>query len=169
MQLLAHALHEEGPDALLGFGLPGLLRHRAQVADLTPRSITDLDGLTTYCDQVASTVGRTCVRVWGAASEEALEMASQRGIAFQITNILRDIREDHGRGRVYLPADLLAEHGVDVEMILNWTDPQRCTRLVQAVGTGAQEGGTGQPGGGQQQSCPGGGTSQHGRQVVAAM
>ena len=111
-----------------------------QVADLTPRSITDLTDLTTYCDQVASTVGRTCVRVWGAASEEALEMASQRGIAFQITNILRDIREDHGRGRVYLPADLLTEHGVDVAMILNWTDPQRCTRLVHALTDIAREG-----------------------------
>ena len=111
-----------------------------QVADLTPRSIESMADLTLYCDQVASTVGRTCVRVWGADSEEALEMASHRGVAFQITNILRDIREDHGRGRVYLPADLLAEHEVDQAMILDWADPQRCTHLVHALTDIAREG-----------------------------
>jgi phytoene synthase len=111
-----------------------------QVADLTPRSTDGMANLTIYCDQVASTVGRTCVRIWGASSPEALEMASQRGIAFQITNILRDIREDHDRGRVYLPTALLVEHGVDVEMILNWTEPQRCARLVHALTDIARDG-----------------------------
>lgn len=111
-----------------------------QVADLLPRRIEDLDALTTYCDQVASTVGRTCVRVWGTDAPEALEMAGRRGVAFQITNILRDVREDLARDRVYLPADLLDAHGVDPSMILEWSEPARCTRLIRALTAIAREG-----------------------------
>lgn len=111
-----------------------------QLADLEPRVITDVDELLQYCDQVASTVGRTCVRIWGASSPEALRMSSERGVAFQLTNILRDVREDHGRGRVYLPADLLARHELDVEGLLAWRDDARCRRVVGEIASMAREG-----------------------------
>lgn len=71
--------------------------------------------LETYCYQVAGVVGRACVRVWGVRNpadlELALEFAVAAGIAFQITNILRDLGEDLTRGRVYLPEEDLARFG----------------------------------------------------------
>lgn len=60
-----------------------------------------------YCDRVASAVGRLSVRVFGDASAEAMKVAHHLGRALQLTNILRDIKEDAGRGRLYLPRDLL--------------------------------------------------------------
>jgi phytoene synthase len=61
-----------------------------------------------YCYRVASAVGLACVHVWGYREPSALVHAEAAGIAFQLTNILRDLREDAGRGRVYLPLDELA-------------------------------------------------------------
>ena len=101
-----------------------------QFSDLEPRRIETVADLLVYCDQVASSVGRVCIRVWGASDESALALASERGIAFQLTNILRDIREDHERGRVYLPTDLLRRHDVDVEQLLDWSAPDRCAALI---------------------------------------
>lgn len=110
-----------------------------QLADLEPRCVRDSAELNAYCDQVASTVGRICVRIWGAGSVEALRMASDRGVAFQITNILRDIREDFGRDRVYLPADALAARDLDVESLLAWKHPAQCTGLVQELANLARD------------------------------
>lgn len=102
-----------------------------QLSDLYPRSIANRGELVEYCDQVASTVGRICVRVWNARNETALKVATDRGIAFQMTNILRDIREDFERQRVYLPADELSAVGLDVGRLLAWDDAPVCTRFVQ--------------------------------------
>lgn len=110
-----------------------------QMADLEPRCIRDQAELITYCDQVASTVGRICVSIWGARTEDALRMASDRGIGFQVTNILRDVREDFGRDRVYLPADVLESRGLDVHGFLAWQDPVQCTHLVQELANFARE------------------------------
>ncbi len=65
-----------------------------------------------YCDRVASAVGRVSVRLFGDASPEAMTLSHHLGRAFQLTNILRDLQEDADRGRLYLPADLLAKHGI---------------------------------------------------------
>lgn len=65
-----------------------------------------------YCDRVASAVGRVSVRIFGDASPKAMEVAYHLGRALQITNILRDMPEDAARGRMYLPAELLAKHGL---------------------------------------------------------
>lgn len=62
-----------------------------------------------YCYRVASVVGLSSVHIWGYRDETALPMAEAAGIAFQLTNILRDLREDQRNGRVYLPANELAE------------------------------------------------------------
>ncbi len=64
-----------------------------------------------YCYLVASVVGLVCIRIFEYRGVAAEKLAEELGIAFQLTNILRDVREDAERGRVYLPVDELAEHG----------------------------------------------------------
>jgi phytoene synthase len=65
-----------------------------------------------YIDRVASAVGRLSNKVFGVSGPDADQLAYHLGRALQITNILRDLDEDAGRGRLYVPADLLAAHGV---------------------------------------------------------
>jgi phytoene synthase len=72
-----------------------------------------LDDLERYCYRVASCVGILCVGIFGDQGEAAQRYAKHLGLALQYTNILRDIGEDAARGRVYLPLDLLARHGLD--------------------------------------------------------
>ena len=63
-------------------------------------------------------VGLSVVHILGYTSGQALELAEKCGIAFQLTNILRDVREDAGRGRVYLPTEDLRRFGVDRQALL---------------------------------------------------
>jgi phytoene synthase len=71
-----------------------------------------------YCYLVASVVGLVCIRIFGYSDRRADQLAIDTGIAFQLTNILRDIKEDADRGRIYLPADMLREYAVTPERIL---------------------------------------------------
>ena len=84
-------------------------------SDVEPRRIETFDQLHRYCYQVASVVGLTTVHIFGFDSPAALPLAEKCGVAFQLTNILRDIREDAGLGRVYLPAEDLRRFGVTEE------------------------------------------------------
>jgi phytoene synthase len=68
--------------------------------------------LRSYCRLVASTVGRMCVRIFGYTDPVALERADELGVAMQLANVLRDVREDYAMGRVYLPQDELRACGV---------------------------------------------------------
>jgi 15-cis-phytoene synthase len=77
------------------------------------------DELREYCNLVASVVGRMCVRIFGFDDPAALERADELGIALQLTNILRDVREDVGLGRIYLPEEDLARFGIGEEMLLS--------------------------------------------------
>jgi len=86
-------------------------------SDMEPRLFATFDQLYRYCYQVASTAGLATIHVLGFDSAEALPLAEKCGIAFQLTNILRDIREDAGRGRIYLPAEDLARSGVTAQDI----------------------------------------------------
>jgi phytoene synthase len=83
--------------------------------DLVPRRYASFDELTDYCYHVASTVGLCCIHIWGYCSEggKAERLAVACGIALQLTNIIRDVREDARSGRIYLPLDDLARFGVD--------------------------------------------------------
>ncbi len=72
----------------------------------------DLATLERYCDRVAVAVGRLSVRAFGDASPAADEVAHGLGRALQLTNILRDLREDAARGRLYLPREFLDDAGV---------------------------------------------------------
>ena len=72
-------------------------------SDLEPRNFQTFDELYKYCYQVASVVGLTVIHIFGFKDSEALLLAEKCGVAFQLTNILRDIKEDEERGRKYLP------------------------------------------------------------------
>lgn len=74
-------------------------------SDLEPRLFETFGQLYRYCYQVASTVGLTTIHILGFDSQDALPLAEKCGVAFQMTNILRDVREDAERGRIYLPAE----------------------------------------------------------------
>lgn len=80
--------------------------------DLEPRKVATFDELYRYCYRVASVVGLTVIHIFGFEDPRALELAEKCGIAFQLTNIIRDVREDVGLNRVYLPAEDLARFGV---------------------------------------------------------
>jgi 15-cis-phytoene synthase len=88
-------------------------------SDLEPAAIQTFEELYRYCYRVASVVGLTTVHIFGFDSPDALPLAEKCGIAFQLTNILRDIREDAGLGRVYVPAEDLNRFGVPVEDLKN--------------------------------------------------
>jgi phytoene synthase len=80
--------------------------------DLSGEPFRRFDELKHYCRQVAGVVGLACVRIWGLEAgvtwEQAEPLAEAAGLAFQLTNVLRDLAEDRTAGRVYLPADELA-------------------------------------------------------------
>ena len=71
-----------------------------------------------YCYLVASVVGLMMCRVFGVTSAEAYPRAVEMGLAMQLTNILRDIKEDYGKDRIYLPAEDLAERNLDIDSLL---------------------------------------------------
>ncbi len=75
--------------------------------------------LRVYCNLVASVVGRMCVRIFEFEDDAALERADDLGIALQLTNILRDVREDAGLGRIYLPREDLRRFGVTEDALLS--------------------------------------------------
>jgi phytoene synthase len=81
----------------------------------------DMATLDLYCDRVASAVGRLSVRVFGLGEEDGIALAHHLGRALQLTNILRDIDEDAGLGRLYLPREGLLHAGITSD------DPQKVT------------------------------------------
>ena len=97
------------------FGIPTEYFHEmidGVLGDLSPRRFETFPELYRYCYQVASVVGLTSIHIFGFDTRSALPLAEKCGVAFQLTNILRDVREDLERGRVYLPAEDLARFGV---------------------------------------------------------
>ena len=83
--------------------------------DLTVRRYPTFERLREYCYRVAGTVGLTCTHVFGFKDARALDLAEKLGLAFQLTNIIRDAHEDHKLGRIYLPEEDLARYGVSPE------------------------------------------------------
>ena len=109
----------EIPDALLEELVQGT------TMDLEPRptnageiqTFATFDDLYRYCYLVASVVGLVCIRIFGYSDPRAEKLAEETGVAFQLTNILRDVKEDAERGRIYLPLDLLHQFHVPVERV----------------------------------------------------
>lgn len=77
----------------------------------------NFDALYRYCYYVASVVGLVCIKIFGYRDPQAEKLAEETGIAFQLTNILRDVREDAETGRIYLPLEDLRQHNVTVEQL----------------------------------------------------
>jgi phytoene synthase len=98
---------------------------RGTTMDLEPRTESEnqlqtfatFDELYRYCYLVASVVGLVCIRIFGYTDPGAEKLAEETGVAFQLTNILRDVKEDVERGRIYLPLDLLDEFGVSIDRV----------------------------------------------------
>lgn len=105
-------------DAVTRFSIPHHIFHdmiEGVLSDLEPRRIQTFDELYQYCYQVASVVGLSVIHIFGFHDERAPLLAEKCGIAFQLTNIIRDVKEDAERNRVYLPAADLARFRASVD------------------------------------------------------
>ncbi len=100
------------------------------LSDLEPAEIQTFDQLYRYCYQVASVVGLTVVHIFGFRSPKALMLAEKCGIAFQLTNILRDVREDAAMQRIYLPLEDLERFGVPAAQLHSGTEDDHFRELM---------------------------------------
>lgn len=108
-------------------------------SDLEPRQIQTYGELYRYCYQVASVVGLTIVHIFGFESVKALLLAEKCGIAFQLTNIMRDVREDALLGRVYLPLEDLRRFNVPVEQLRSGKEDGHFRDLMRFEAARARE------------------------------
>jgi len=102
-------------DTMQRFHMPARYLHdliSGAEMDLTIHKYPAFERLKEYCYRVAGTVGLTCTHIFGFHDSKALDLAEKLGLAFQLTNILRDVREDFERGRIYLPEEDLARYAV---------------------------------------------------------
>jgi phytoene synthase len=95
--------------------------------------------LRVYCYRVASVVGLVCIRIFGYRDAAAEPLAENLGLAFQLTNIIRDVKEDAGMGRIYLPAEDLASFRIVAEEFRQTTIPERLRWLLAAEADRARE------------------------------
>jgi phytoene synthase len=86
--------------------------------DLQQNRYADQEALALYCRRVAGVVGEMASSIFGRTHPDTLKYADRLGLAFQLTNIIRDVGEDARKGRIYLPQDLLQRHGVSVAELL---------------------------------------------------
>jgi phytoene synthase len=84
-----------------------------------------------YCYNVASVVGLVCIRIFGYQDPAAENLAERLGLAFQLTNIIRDVKEDAALGRVYLPQDDLAQFGISPAELAGMSDSARLRPLLE--------------------------------------
>ncbi|HET9095244.1 MAG TPA: presqualene diphosphate synthase HpnD [Candidatus Baltobacteraceae bacterium] len=113
MQVLSRAVKRYAiPESELRELIDGVER------DCTRTRYETWDELREYCRLVASVVGRMCVRIFGFTDDEALLRADDLGLALQLTNILRDVREDAEMGRIYLPQEELRRFGITEDAML---------------------------------------------------
>lgn len=99
--------------------------------DLEPHPFETYEDLKTYCHHVASVVGMACIHVWGFQGPEAFEPAQSCGQAFQLTNILRDVKEDAQAGRLYLPMEDLRRFDCDPEKLRRGEQSERFHELIE--------------------------------------
>jgi len=99
-------------------------------ADLSVKRYESFSELRQYCYRVASTVGLLCLNIFDADTEKARIYAENLGIGMQLTNILRDLKEDFGRNRIYLPKEDLRKFGIDESEMFSKDNKQRLKELV---------------------------------------
>jgi len=100
-------------------------------SDLTPREFQSFAELSRYCYHVAGAVGLCCIHIWGFRDERAVPRAIDCGLAFQLTNILRDLGEDARMDRVYLPRDELERFGYTADDLYQGVQDERFRALMQ--------------------------------------
>lgn len=102
-------------------------------SDLALPMYRTFDDLYRYCYQAASVVGMTTIHVLGFETDEAIPLAERCGVAFQLTNIIRDVSADAALGRVYLPSTELEAFGLDRSDLLNLTIPYSDSRFQRLM------------------------------------
>lgn len=107
--------------------------------DLDQNRYLDFIGLQKYCWHVASVVGILSAKIFGASSPQTLEYAEKLGLAFQLTNIIRDVGEDARKGRIYLPVNELQQFNVTAADILNARHSENFEKLMQFQAARAQK------------------------------
>ena len=107
--------------------------------DLVKDRFQNFEELREYCYRVASVVGLICLQIFGYADDDAKEYAVDLGLAMQLTNIIRDVREDFDMGRVYLPQDEMARFGYSEEDLKNSVRNQAFLDLMNFQSTRARE------------------------------
>jgi phytoene synthase len=128
-----HPVTQALATALLRYALP-----QEQLLEIIDGMAMDLDtvryadfrALHLYCYRVASVVGLLAAEIFGYGDRHTLKYAHDLGLAFQLTNIIRDVGEDARRGRIYLPLDELQHHGVSEEEILRCRHSDRFAALM---------------------------------------
>jgi len=98
--------------------------------DVRKQRYATFEDLRTYCYRAASVIGLICIEIFGYQDPRAKIFATDLGIAMQLTNIIRDVREDAERGRIYLPLDELAQFGCTEEQILRLEDSEQLRSLL---------------------------------------
>jgi 15-cis-phytoene synthase len=130
------------PLDLLDELVAGVTMDLGQDTSGAPDTYATFDDLYRYCYLVASVVGLVCIRIFGYTDARAEKLAEETGIAFQLTNILRDVSEDAARNRVYLPLEELSAHGVTLEALLHrgpGTPPAAAERaLLESIAARAE-------------------------------
>ena len=107
--------------------------------DLDQRNYPDFEALSSYCWHVASVVGIMAASIFGATTEKTIHYAEKLGLAFQLTNIIRDVGEDIQLGRIYLPEDERIHFGVKKEDLLNLEYSQNFADLMAFMAKRAHE------------------------------
>ncbi len=136
-----HAILPALADTIARFEIPTRYFHDLILGaemDLTVASYATFDRLSEYCYRVAGTVGLTCLHVFGFRDPRAPDLAERLGLAFQLTNILRDVQADYEMGRVYLPLEDLARFGVREQDLRGPVDAaaSRSARVLGAIARG---------------------------------
>ncbi len=128
-------------DTIRKFGIP--VEHLHAVIDgvemdLSPQTYKTFAELEVYCERVASAVGMSCIYVWGFTGPEAFAPSRSAGLALQLTNILRDLKEDAAQGRIYLPLEDIETCGYSVEELRAGVVNQGFMRLMELEADRAQ-------------------------------
>ncbi len=128
-----HPVTQALQTAIQGYNLPQ--EHFLEIIDgmemdLSQFSYPSFKDLSLYCYRVASVVGLMAAEIFGFKERQTLKYAHNLGMAFQLTNILRDVAEDSQRGRIYLPLDELERFGVSSDDILNFNNSDNVKQLM---------------------------------------
>jgi squalene synthase HpnC/squalene synthase HpnD len=129
----AHAVLPALADTIERFQIPTRYFHDLILGaemDLTVPTYATFDRLSEYCYRVAGTVGLTCLHVFGFNDPKAPDLAERLGLAFQLTNIIRDVGSDYAMGRIYLPQEDLDRFGIRAEELRGPVTPQLAELLA---------------------------------------